>query len=960
MENAQVSTNSQNPYVGPRPFEQGETLYGRTYEVRQLQSLLIAERIVMLYSPSGAGKTSLLQASLMPRMTKKRFEVLPVVRVNQELPPEVTTNRYVHSVLDYLEKPLPPEEQIPLSELATLSLTEYLNRRRAAQENPKRMVLIFDQFEEILTIDPTNQAAKKEFFTQVGEALHQRWLWAVFSLREDYIAGLDPYLRPIPTRLNTTFRLELLDKEAAREAMQGPAQEKGVTFTDAAAQQLVNDLCQVRVQQRDGRIIEQPGNYVEPVQLQVVCDRLWENRFKSVQGSPPKGSKIEATHISSAGDVDTALAGYYAERVKDIATKTTGVSERLIRNWCDTKLIMANIRGQVMRGAEQSQGLDNEVIEALVDAHLVRAEDRRGVTWYELAHDRLIRPVKDDNAAWQEANLSQLQRQAALWNAQTRPDGLLLRDEALQEAIRWAETHANELEPFEQEFLEKSHEEQARTRFVRRIFIGMGVVTLIAIVATVIAIIKGVEANSLQEDAEQAEATAIAGVDQIKVVQTEARAAEQLAIERQQTLEDTLQELAAAQSGAQSVAQLQATAAAALAVVATTQADAQAAEQLALERQQTVEAALAAIPPTETPTISPTPSPTATPTATPTNTATPTDTPTNTVTPTPSPTNTLTPTPNRTATAEIRQAETDATATAAAKPSFPPPGRLVFTSNRASHIDLYSMKADGSDLKPLTTQLGQEANYAAGRIVFSKTNYPTPQPIRVFMYWIQPDGQGEQRIDDVDADNFEPTLSPDGQQVAFSSTRDNRDWEIYIMPVNHSRPAKLTCANIDPELLKWAPAWSPDGGQIAFVASKRRAGEGNTGEGNIWMMDANGENCEQLTDTPGVIDKYPDWLPTDGTEIVFVSNRDDGIFRLYRMNSDGSEQELVPNSPEQANYPAWSPDGDWFTFTVPTRQIDGRLESAIYVMTVDGDHLTNISDISNGQGDDWYSIWLPE
>ena len=47
-----------NPYVGPRAFQYGETLYGRDREVVELLDLVIAERIVLLYSPSGAGKTS--------------------------------------------------------------------------------------------------------------------------------------------------------------------------------------------------------------------------------------------------------------------------------------------------------------------------------------------------------------------------------------------------------------------------------------------------------------------------------------------------------------------------------------------------------------------------------------------------------------------------------------------------------------------------------------------------------------------------------------------------------------------------------------------------------------------------------------------------------------------------------------------------------------------------------------
>src|SRR5262245_19806205 len=75
-----------NPFLGPRSFQTGETLYGRDREARDLLSMLIAERIVLLHSPSGAGKTSLVQAALIPMLEDREFTVLPVIRVNTEPP----------------------------------------------------------------------------------------------------------------------------------------------------------------------------------------------------------------------------------------------------------------------------------------------------------------------------------------------------------------------------------------------------------------------------------------------------------------------------------------------------------------------------------------------------------------------------------------------------------------------------------------------------------------------------------------------------------------------------------------------------------------------------------------------------------------------------------------------------------------------------------------------------------
>src|SRR5688572_29096588 len=96
-------------------------------------------------------------------------------------------------------------------------------------------------------------------------------------MREDYIAALDPYLSLLPTRLRARFRLDLLGERAAREAMQRPANAAGYAFTDEAADKLLGDLLEVRLPQAGGgKPVEARGHYVEPVQLQVVCLRIWK------------------------------------------------------------------------------------------------------------------------------------------------------------------------------------------------------------------------------------------------------------------------------------------------------------------------------------------------------------------------------------------------------------------------------------------------------------------------------------------------------------------------------------------------------------------------------------------------------------------------------------------------------------------------------------------------------------
>ncbi|OQX05623.1 MAG: hypothetical protein BWK80_51850 [Desulfobacteraceae bacterium IS3] len=473
-----------NPYVGPRSYEYGETLYGRDRETAEILDLLIAERIVMLYSPSGAGKSSLLKAALIPALEKEEFGVLPVMRVSLHPSPEFQlpagTNRYIFSLLLSLEESLSEDRQMSSDDLAGLSLDNYLKKRQSETKQADSTVLIFDQFEEILTVDFTNTAAKTEFFAQVGTALRSRDRWAVFALREDFIAGLDPYLRAIPTRLRNTFRLDLLGESAAKDAMQKPALEAGVLFSDEAAARLIADLRKVRVQHIGGGFREKPGLYVEPVQLQVVCRRLWDNL-------PEDDDHISEADAEKIGNVDEALASYYSDRVKAIAAETY-VSERSIREWFDTQLITEQgIRGQVLKGSEKSQGLKNQAVYELAKAHLVRAEERRGAVWFELAHDRLIRPVKENNAAWRESNLTMLQLQAALWEKQSRPDGLLFRSQSLRDAEEWYRTHEDEITSAERDFLDKSRAAEAAVRQRRRWNRLFNIMSVISIILGIVA-----------------------------------------------------------------------------------------------------------------------------------------------------------------------------------------------------------------------------------------------------------------------------------------------------------------------------------------------------------------------------------------------------------------------------------------------------------------------------------------
>ncbi len=546
-----MTTN--NPYVGPRSFSKSETLYGRDRELRILTDRLIAERIVLLHSPSGAGKTSLVQAGLIPELLQEGFFVHPTIRVNAEYPADLLKasdtlsdarrfNRFTFSTLLSLEEKYPPEQRTKLNRLMRLSLGDYLALRSLEDERDGPEFLIFDQFEEIIALDPNDRVSKNSFFSQLRTVLRNRNRWALFVMRTDYVGALEPYAKNIPTYFGNTFHLELLGAKAAQEAIQLPAKKAGIDFVDSAAQKLVDDLRKIHVQAMDGSVQDQLGLYIEPVQLQVVCYRLWENKQADK-------TTIDEHDLANVGDVNQSLAEYYALSVTK-AAEATQIPERSIREWFDQKLITPEgTRALVRIGVDVSEGLPNEAIRSIESSHLIRPEKRAGRIWYELAHDRLIEPIRTDNKKWFDANLNLFQRQAKLWTEQGRGEGLLLRSRELETAEKEAKSII--LTPDESAFLlacRALRQRELRDQNQRRmIAIGFLVSIALFFVAVFFSISAMIANRSFEAEAIKAQNASTQAIAQ----QSTAQAASTKAIAQQSTAQAASTQAVAQRSTAQ-------------------------------------------------------------------------------------------------------------------------------------------------------------------------------------------------------------------------------------------------------------------------------------------------------------------------------------------------------------------------------------------------------------------------
>ncbi len=389
------------PYVGPRPYERDDPapFFGRDHEADELLSLIISYRELLFYAQSGTGKTSLLNARVIPLLEQERFEVLPVARV-QGVPPQDLETAEIHNLYIFNTLMSWSNDAADYGRLAHMTLAEFLKQRKRPTDTEGQTcprALIFDQFEELFAFYSDRWRDRKGFFEQVRDALEEdRRLRVIFSMREDYIAQLDPFASIMPEKMRTRFRLERLRRETALAAITGPLRSTKRSFAPGVAEKLVEDLQKTRVETVTGETVEEIGEFVEPVQLQVVCQNLW-------QELPPGVTQVTEEHLMAFGSVDRPLAKFYETAINAAATQT-GIHESELRQWCEQRLIISppGIRSIVHRGVKLTEGIPNEALDILEDRHLIRSEWRTGARWYELTHDRFVDPILASNKRWRE------------------------------------------------------------------------------------------------------------------------------------------------------------------------------------------------------------------------------------------------------------------------------------------------------------------------------------------------------------------------------------------------------------------------------------------------------------------------------------------------------------------------------------------------------------------------------
>lgn len=207
---------------------------------------------------------------------------------------------------------------------------------------------------------------------------------------------------------------------------------------------------------------------------------------------------------------------------------------------------------------------------------------------------------------------------------------------------------------------------------------------------------------------------------------------------------------------------------------------------------------------------------------------------------------------------------------------------LIFASNRSGSFQLWSITADGDDLRIEPTDSSSAAEPAmapsGGWLLYVEAHVN-------WNIWRETiDGSSPlppQRLISSSGRNYDPRYSPDGRRIAFVSDRSG-SMELWVADSEGKDEKQLTHLNVP-----WLGgiSWSPEGNQIAFDARPQD-------HSAIFLIAASGGE-PRLLEHNAYEERMPGWS-SDGKSLYFNSNRDGSLAAWRRSLADGSVQRISP------------------------------------------------------------------
>jgi WD40 repeat protein/DNA-binding SARP family transcriptional activator len=444
------------PFKGLAPFEphDHDLFFGRERLVGELIARLETTNFLLLTGPSGSGKSSVLQAGLLPSLDGRCVVVRPGSRPTVEL-----------------IRALGDEPSVALDRLAP----------------GERLVLAVDQLEEAFAadVDPVERAA---FFASLVDAAWdaERRAVILLALRGDFFGRLGSYVELADLVGSNHVLLGPMSPAELRRAIEGPAECVGLSVEPALVDVLVQEVA------------GEPGGL--PLLSAALVD-VWRERSRS-------SLTLEA--YEQTGGVRGAVARY-----AEAALRTLGDDEQLIAKRIVLRLVAGGDGEALTRRRATLAELDADdpqiarVLAALVEMRLLVAGDDS----VELVHDALFQQWPrltewlEDDAEGQRVH-RHLAQAAVSWNEAGRVSSDLYRGTRLAAALEWTGEAgaASRLNQLEREFLEQSQqafvrEAEGQRRANRRLRGLFGVAVLLLVAAATAGAIVLVERAHAQQQA---------------------------------------------------------------------------------------------------------------------------------------------------------------------------------------------------------------------------------------------------------------------------------------------------------------------------------------------------------------------------------------------------------------------------------------------------------------------------
>ena len=243
-------TEGGSPYKGLLSYRlsDAEIFFGRSQAIAAVLKRLEREAFAVLHSESGAGKSSLLQAGISPRLIGAAH--LPLfLRPYNSNPAYIVKRAFVADL-----------GQTPW--LATAPLREYLRLVGDVLGPQTTLYIILDQAEELFTqLDSDGRA---EFVAELAECLNDdslnvRWL---LSMRTEFFGNLANFRPHVQNPFENDFRLNRLTREEAHEVITEPVKQHNISFDAGLGEAILDDL---------GK------GEVSPPEIQLVCSALYDD-----------------------------------------------------------------------------------------------------------------------------------------------------------------------------------------------------------------------------------------------------------------------------------------------------------------------------------------------------------------------------------------------------------------------------------------------------------------------------------------------------------------------------------------------------------------------------------------------------------------------------------------------------------------------------------------------------------